>query len=182
VKRKKINPYGKATFMNGDEAKRYLAAIPAHTIQGRRDRAIMLIFLTLAVRISAIAGLRYGDVRRQGERVFLSYKDKGGDIVEMEVKPVARAALVASLADRGELTPDSPLFCATERGKRVIEQTNAPGKTGDDATADQPLSARHIRRLVKKYADAAFGKGHGIHPHSLRHTAAMLASETGTMR
>ena len=54
--------------------------------------------------------------------------------------------------------------------------------TGRPGRADQPLSARHIRRSVKKYADAAFGKGHGLHPHSLRHTAAMLASETGTMR
>jgi integrase len=34
---------------------------------------------------------------------------------------------------------------------------------------------------VRNYADRVFSNGHGLHPHSLRHTAAMEAARHGTV-
>ena len=61
----------------------------------------------------------------------------------------------------------------TERGQVAIANLQ---HTDDQARAgEKPLSSRAINKLVKKYCDRAFGPGHGITPHSLRHTAAMNA-------
>jgi len=174
VKRRAVNPYGKATWMQMEEARAFLAAIDRRTIQGKRDYAIMLMLLTTAVRVGVIAALRYGDFRRQGNRVFMAYTNKGGETVETELDPITVAAIEAYLTTRKRLTADSPLFTATEDGARAIANTGH----GD---AERPLTARTIHRLVRKYADRAFGKGHGIHPHSLRHTAAMEAAKHGTL-
>lgn len=171
VKRKAVNPYGKATYLNGsrNEDIAFLAAINRSTIQGKRDYAMMLIFLTTAVRVGAIANLRYGDFRRQGPRWFMTYTNKGGQTVETELQPTAIEALTEYLDTRPTLSANDPVFIATERGQQNI------ARLGHEAGAN-PLTDRMIGKLVKKYADKAFGKGHGIHPHSLRHTAAMNAA------
>jgi integrase/recombinase XerC len=174
VKRKAVNPYGKATWMQTDEAKQFLAAVPRNTVQGKRDYALMLLFLTTAVRVGVIANLRFGDFRRQGERVFMTYTNKGGETVESELDPLTVAAIEQCLATRQGLAADSPLFTATDAGRRTSVNTGH----GD---AERPITVRTIHRLVKKYADRAFGKGHGLHPHSLRHTAAMEAARHGTV-
>ncbi len=174
VKRRAVNPYGKATWMQADEAKRFLAAIDRQSSQGKRDYAIMLLSLTTAVRVGVIAALTVGDFRRQGERVFMRYTNKGGETVDTELDPRTVAAVNEYLAARKGLTADSSLFAATEAGRRASVNTGH----GD---GERPLTARTIHRLVKKYADRAFGRGHGIHPHSLRHTAAMEAARHGTV-
>jgi hypothetical protein len=48
---------------------------------------MLLIFLTTAVRVSAIAHLRYKDLRWQGDRLFMRYILKGGEADEVELKP-----------------------------------------------------------------------------------------------
>jgi integrase len=174
VKRRAVNPYGKATFMKADEARAFLAVIDRDTVQGKRDYAIILLFLTTAVRVGVIATLRFGDFRRQGNRVFMTYTNKGGETVESELDPNTVAAVESYLTTRKWLTADSPLFTATEAGQLAIASTG-------HGHGEQPLTARTIHRLVRKYADRAFGKGHGIHPHSLRHTAAMEAARHGTV-
>jgi integrase/recombinase XerC len=174
VKRKAVNPYGKATFMQADEARRFLAAIPRDTVQGKRDYALMLLFLTTAVRVGVIASLTMGDFRRQGERVFMHYTNKGGETVDSELDPFTVAAVNEYLTTRQRLTADSPLFAATEAGRRAQFNTG-------HGSSSRPITARTIHRLVRKYADRAFGKGHGLHPHSLRHTAAMEAARHGTI-
>ena len=174
VKRKSVNPYGKATWMQMDEAKRFLAAINRDNLQGKRDYALMLLFLTTAVRVSVIADMRFGAFRRQGSRVFMTYTNKGGESVESELDPYTVAAIEDYLITRNQLTEDSPVFVATEAGQRTSVHTGH----GD---AERPITARSIHRLVRKYADRALGKGHGIHPHSLRHTAAMEAARHGTV-
>jgi integrase/recombinase XerC len=174
VKRRAVNPYGKATFMKAEEARAFLAAIDRDTVQGKRDYAIMLLFLTMAVRVGVIATLRFGDFRRQGNRVFMTYTNKGGETVESELDPNTVAAIEGYLVTRKRLSAESPLIVATEAGQLTIANTGH----GD---GERPITARTIHRLVKKYADRAFGKGHGLHPHSLRHTAAMEAAKHGTV-
>lgn len=170
VKRQAVSPYGKATWLDAETRQdiQLLAAIDRDSQQGRRDRAIMLLFLTSAVRVGVIPQLTVGSLRQQGAKTFLSYTNKGGEDLKIELAPETAAAIAEYLKTREGLTPASPLFVATERGQR-----------GRGVAGDQPLTARAIHYLVTSYCDKAFGKGHGIHPHSLRHTAAQVAVAEG---
>ena len=169
VKRQAVSPYGKATFLDADSRQdvQLLQAVDLTSQQGRRDRAMLLLFLTSAIRVGVIPQLKVSSLRRQGQKTFLSYANKGGEDLEVEIAPVTATAISDYLATRSGLTPASPLFVATERGQR--------GKKA----VDQPLTSRAVHYLVKTYCDKAFGPGHGIHPHSLRHTAAQVAVADG---
>jgi len=173
VKRKAVNPYGKATFLEAEQDLQLLQAVDRNTAKGKRDYAILLIFLTTAVRVDAVANLRMKDFRQQGDTAFMQYKNKGGEIVEKKLQPLLIAALVEYLDTRSDLLPDSPVFVASDLGKRGIEHLHGQQES------EKLLSSRSIQRMVQDYADLAFGQGHGITPHSLRHTAAMNAITNG---
>ncbi|MBZ0282428.1 MAG: tyrosine-type recombinase/integrase [Anaerolineae bacterium] len=179
VKRKAVNPYGKATFLDGTSGQdlQLLRVINRKTDKGKRDYAILLTLLTTAVRVEAVANLRIRDLRGQGEMVFMQYTNKGGETVEKRLQPVVIRAMVDYLDTRRELTEDSPVFVMTPPGRRGTENLNT--YTDNIVDTDKPLTSRTIQKLVKYYADKAFGPGHGITPHSLRHTAAMNAIQSG---
>lgn len=176
VTREAVTPYGKATWLDpdDDEDRRLLRAIDPSTTQGRRDRAIVLLFLTQALRVDEVASLTVGSLRRQGQKTFLTYTRKGGETEEVILAGEAAEAIDAYLADRPGLTPSSPLFTATDKGRRA-----AVVGLRRDLDGETHLTDRAIRYLVKHYCDRAFGRGHGIHPHSLRHTAAQVAAGEG---
>ncbi len=175
VKRESVTPYGKATWLSPEEGEdlAFLDAINVHTTQGRRDYALAMLYLTGAFRVSEVANLRVGDLRRLGRRLFVTYGRKGGKTEEVQIADAAADALDAYLADRGELQPDSPLFVAGDQGRRAAASI---GRYGAD---EKPLTTRSIRYLVKTYARRAFGEDKGIRPHSLRHTAAKAAEAEG---
>ena len=174
VKRKAVNPYGKATWLRSEDGEdlRLLEAID-ESPKGLRDRAIILLFLTLALRLQEVAGLTVGSLHRQGKNVFLSYTRKGGATKTVKLPQETAEAIDAYLLTRGELTESSPLFTASEAGR------NAARLLGHDGKEERLLSSRAIAALVKSYCNKVLGKGHGIHPHSLRHTAAMTAAKNG---
>ena len=171
VKRESVTPYGRATWLSPEagEDLAFLDAIDTKTNQGRRDYALALIYLTGAFRVSEVANLRVGDLRRLGRRLFVTYARKGGKVEEVQLADAAADALDAYLADRGELCKDSPLFVAGAQGRR------AAASIGRYGAAEKPLTTRAIRYLVKTYARRAFGDDKGLRPHSLRHTAAQAA-------
>lgn len=178
VKREAVTPYGKATWLSPEEGEdlAFVGAIDQTTHQGRRDYALALLYLTGAFRVSEVAGLTVGSLRRQGRRLLVTYRRKGGKEEEVELASEAADALDAYLAGRGELRTDSPLFIATERGRRAAA---AIGRYGEE---EKPLTTRAIRYLVATYAKKAFGESRGIRPHSLRHTAAQaVIVEGGSM-
>ena len=175
VKRESITPYGKATWLSPEEGEdlAFLGAIDPTTDQGKRDLALALLYLTGAFRVSEVALLTFGSLRRQGRRLLVTYRRKGGEVEEVALATEAAEALDDYLATRGALDDDSPLFVATERGKKAAA---AIGRYGEE---EKPLTTRAIRYLVKTYATKALGSSRGIRPHSLRHTAAQAASMEG---
>ncbi len=175
IKRKPVSPYGKATWLDGEQQQdlRLLQAVDTSTLQGKRDFALLLLFLTTALRVESVARLHIGALRMQGEQAFLMATNKGGGEVEVPLVPLTTAAILDYLDTREDRSPGAPLFVATERGRLAMTNLSHTGQTARDG--QQTLTARAIRKLVKKYADKAFGPGHGISPHSLRHTAAMNA-------
>ena len=176
VKRESVTPYGRATWLSPEEGEdlAFLDAIDTTTTQGRRDYALALLYLTGAFRVSEVAGLTVGDLRRLGRRVFITYDRKGGKTEEVQLAAAAADALDAALADRVNLRDDSPLFIAGDQGRRAAA---AIGRYADGE--EKPLTTRAIRYLVKTYARRAFGDDKGLRPHSLRHTAAKAAEAEG---
>lgn len=166
VTRKAVSPYGKATWLDADAKQdlQLLSVIDRSSQQGLRDRAIMLLFLTTAIRVGVISQLKVSSLRRLGQKTFLTYTNKGGEDLQVEVAAEAAGAIEDYLATRSSLTADSPLFVAAGQQR----------KTGASA-----LTSRAVHHLVTVYCDRAFGPGHGIHPHSLRHTAAQVAIAEG---
>ncbi len=180
VSRKAVDPYGKAKWLDPEagEDLRLLQAIDATTAQGKRDRAIVLLILTRGLRVNEVAGLTVGQIRRQAGQTFLTYTRKRGKTDEVKLPKVTADAIAAYLKTRSNVTDASPLFVATDEGREAARRLLAAKghELGDD---EAPLTDRAIAYLVKSYCDKAFGKGHGIHPHSLRHTAAKTAEYQG---
>ena len=176
VKREAISPYGRATWLSPKKREdvAFLQTIDDSTTQGKRDRAICLLFLTQALRVAEVASLTVGSLRRQGATFFLTYRRKGGAVEEVPLAVEAGRAIADYLKTRDGLTGDSPLFVATAKGRAAAGHI---GRYSEDE--EKPLTTRAIRYLVAKYAKEAFGPGHRIHPHSLRHTAAHVAQEEG---
>lgn len=178
VKRKRVSPYGRATWLDGEQEQdiQLLRVVDTSSIQGKRDYAILLLFLTTALRVEAVASLRGNALRYQGKKLYLTYTNKGGELVEKLLEPLTANAIVDYLVARLEDTPledNAPLFVATPRGRKASAYLH---HTSDAALAgDKPLTSRSLNNIVKRYCDMAFGPGHGITPHSLRHTAAMNA-------
>jgi len=178
VKREAVSPYGRATFLDVEAGEdiALIEAIDTSTDQGKRDFALFLLYLTGGFRVSEAVGLKVGDLRRQGRRLFVTYKRKGGEIEEIPVADEAGEALAVYFATRETLTDDSPVFVATDKGRRAAK---AIGRYGEE---EKPLTTRAIRYLLDTYATKVFGPGHGLRPHSLRHTAAQaLLAEGGSI-
>lgn len=172
IKRKAVNPYGKATKLkddsdSGNEVIMFLSQIDRETLQGKRDYAIMKLMIVTGVRVSVITTARVDDIVKAGSDYFLQYKNKGGGTKRAKITGVINE-IALYLSERGitGINCNEPLFVATPRGKRVMKQT------GHNDGKDKPLSGTSINNLVKKYAGQAGLSG--IHPHSLRHTAGYL--------
>jgi integrase len=175
VTRKNVNPYGKATHLNVEKGEHllFLEQIDTDTLQGKRDLAMMLIFLTTGVRVSVVANAYLGDIEQRGSEWVLVYQQKGGETDAARITSIM-PAVMDYLTARGVSLEDAhlPLFGATPRGKLIME------RTGHEAEQERPLTTTTINNLVRKYARRAGLDG--ITAHSLRHTAAMHASQKGT--
>ena len=175
-------PMRRARWLQGDDDLHLLAEVNRETDQGKRDYALLLLFLTAAMRLNEVVQLRVGSIRQVGERTILAYRKKGGEDVQKVLASITAQAIQDYLRTRGELTSDMPLFVVSDKGLQSAH--NLENHTNINISSDvfdksTPLSNRAIEKLVATYARRAFGDNHGITVHSLRHTAAMKALESG---
>jgi integrase len=131
-------------------------------IVGKRDYALLLLFLATGLRRSEAIALRGKEVHL-GETLVLEYRAKGGDYRSREVRePQLREALLDYLAAAGRLhalKTDAPLWTRHDRA----------GKPGE------ALSSHCFVKNLKKYAREAGIDG--FHLHRTRHTFARIVSE-----
>lgn len=153
-----------------------------HIAVSTRDRAILLVGVCAALRVSELVALTLGDVEAmaRGVRIIVrrSKTDQKGHGRDCGIAPQARLsrcpieALNRWLAIRG--THAGPLFCAVSRGGEIVRQRVT--KEGETVT-DPPLTTRAVQDMITKTARAA-----GVplaSAHSLRSTFATLAAERG---
>jgi site-specific recombinase XerD len=131
-------------------------------VVGKRDYALLLLYLATGLRRSEAISLRGKDVHLD-ESLILAYRAKGGDYRSREVKePQVREALLDYLRASGRthaLKTDAPLWTRHDRAGQ-------PGEA---------LSSHCFVKNLKKYALAAGVKD--FHLHRTRHTFARIVSE-----
>ena len=131
-------------------------------VVGKRDYALLLLYLATGLRRREAISLRGKDVR-VGETLVVEYRAKGGDYRSREVRePQVREALLDYLSASERLhalKTDAPLWTRHDRA----------GKPGES------LSSHCFVKNLKKYAREAGVEG--FHLHRTRHTFARIVSE-----
>ena len=129
---------------------------------GKRDYALLLLYLATGLRRQEAIGLRGKDVH-VGETLVLEYRAKGGDYRSREVRePQVKEALLDYLSAAGRmhaLKTDAPLWTRHDRA-------GSPGEA---------LTSHCFVKNLKKYAKEAGIEG--FHLHRTRHTFARIVSE-----
>jgi integrase/recombinase XerC len=158
VERPRTSP-SPARGYSADEVKRLLDVAP-DTIAGRRDRAILLVFILTGRRRTEVMELKAGDIEIADGTVLYSYRGKGGKRGRRELPRPAWEAIRRTLSDCGK---DLPSMAAEES----LWQAGAP----------KGLSGSTFYARFRRYlADA------GLQPtglHILRHSAAKLRRDAG---
>lgn len=140
----------------------------AGDVVGKRDYALLLLFITTGMRRREVIGLRGSDLELKDDGLVVRCRVKGGDYVGRAVdEPLVRVALFDYLEACGRtnaLGSDRPLWTRHDRAGR-------PGA---------PLSSHSFAKNLKGYArEAGVGK---IHVHQTRHTfARIISEETGSI-
>jgi len=157
--------------LTDEELDRLLGVVAARAaagdVVGKRDYALLLMFVATGMRRAEVLGLRGRDLRLD-EGLVITSRLKGGNYAGREVAdPQAREALLDYLSSAGRLhvlKTDAPVWTRHDRGGR-------PGEA---------LSSHCYVKNLKRYARAA--QIDGFHLHQTRHTfARMVAEDSGSI-
>jgi integrase/recombinase XerC len=147
-------------FLSTDEVGKLLAAPPAKTAMGLRDRAILETLYSAGLRVSEVVGLNDGDVDlTQG---ILRVRGKGRKERLAPLGSFATKALQAWLAVR-KLASSEP------KGREAPVFTNKFGTR---------LTTRSVGRFLEKYLKET-GLDARTSPHTLRHSFATHLLDRG---
>ncbi len=174
--------------LSDDEVRRLYEVILARTrsddlqeaLIGKRDYALLLLYLYTGLRRREIIQLRWGDIELEDARLTIATQTKGGFYRTLEVTaPSALAALrdyLAASGRWGQLATESPLWLAHDRAVRMhpAPQSRSPLKQ-KGRQPDAPLTSHGFVKSLQQYAVAA-GVAH-IHLHQTRHTFARMLGE-----
>ena len=149
-----------ARGLSADEVRRLLGVVP-DTVTGRRDRALLLVFVLTGRRRTEVIDLTAGNISVEGEAVYYSYRGKGGKRGRRELPRPAYEALCATLGDAG-------LSLADMEAGASLWQAGA-GVRG--------ITSATFYGRFRRYLRAAGLAPTGL--HILRHTAAKLRRDAG---
>ncbi len=139
-----------------DEVGRILDVIDPRTRAGARDLAILLLLLDTGIRLGELAGLTEGDglhaIREGTMRVF----GKGSRERIVPVGLTTQSALRRYLQIHRHASRSDTLFVSA---------------------SGQALTAEGLRQAIRRLANRAGVQG--VHPHRLRHTAAVTFLRAG---
>lgn len=165
VKAAKVrNDNTKKEALSEADIRAVIDSINDSTLQGKRDKAMILLSVTGGLRCCELQRADIGDLQMiKGQRV-LYIQGKGHDSKDDYVKIIAEVeeALDLYLEERGELKRNAPLFAGTSN--------NGYGKR---------LSIQSISTAIKKVLQAAGFDCEKLTAHSLRHTSNTLLFKAG---
>jgi integrase/recombinase XerC len=149
-----------ARGLSADQVRRLLAVVP-DTVAGRRDRAILLMFILTGRRRAEVIGLRAGDISLESDVPMYEYKGKGNKRGHRELPAPAYAALRATLADAG----------------LSIESMDKEASLWQAAAGPRGVTSATIYSRFRRYLRTAELPPSGL--HVLRHSAAKLRRDAG---
>jgi site-specific recombinase XerD len=144
------------SFLEGEDLETFLNAplkVDQPEILKLRDKAILELLFSTGLRISELINLKKEDINLEKDE--FSVKGKGGRWRTVFLSNQAKYWLKKYLEKRNDLSPF--LFI---RHDKAVKSENL-----------NPLTARSVQRMVKKYAKIA-GLTKKITPHTLRHSFA----------
>jgi integrase len=174
--------------LSDDEIRRLYQAVLAraqsdddHQAQiGKRDYALLLLYLYTGLRRRELIQLRWGDIELEDTHLIIATQTKGGFYRTLEVTaPSALAALrdyLVATQRWQRMQDDTPLWLAHDRAVRMpaAPQSRSPLKQ-KGRKPEAPLTSHGFVKSLKQYAAAA-GVGH-FHLHQTRHTFARMLGE-----
>ena len=160
VKGQKITRSHKKDALTSSQVKDVLSGIERDSLKGKRDYAILLLMITCGLRDIEVHRANIEDLRPLADDTVLYVQGKGhtqkDDFVKVPA-PVEKT-LREYLRERGETSPEAPLFASLSR--------NSYGER---------MTTRSISGTVKARLQAAGYDSDRLTAHSLRHTAVTLA-------
>jgi site-specific recombinase XerD len=153
---------GKTPAIGDAQARMLLDAPDANTLKGKRDRAVLAVFLYHGLRCEELCRLTVRDLqeRRGVKHIRVHGKRDKVRFVPAHVAALERIAAYLEAAGHAD-QPDAPLFQAVKRNRAEI---------------GAPITSNGIyRSVVTKYATSAGIETLGFCVHSLRATAATNA-------
>jgi integrase len=162
VDRRPVQAYAGAEPLSEVVVEQRLRAIDRATLVGKRDYALLVVFLQTGRRLSEVAGLEWRDIALTGERVTLIFRrTKGGKVFRDTLPRATSAALLHWLhalhgAALGDLARNTPLWVSLSR----------------NGTAGHALSRRAIARICEERVGTS-------KVHALRHTFARAMESAG---
>jgi len=166
VKRPKVETYeGKTPAIGDHQARRLLDAPRPDTLKGKRDRAILSVFLYHGLRREELCSLKVKDICERRGVKHLRIHGKGGKLRYVPLHPETAGRIDEYLEASGhkEQFP-TPLF--------------RPVKNNVDGNTDGAITAGSVyREVVKKYGEQVGLTMERFAPHALRATAATNALE-----
>ena len=147
-----------------DDVKRLFESIDTSSPLGLRDCAILNLMVRCGLSEIEIVRANVEDIKSKGDTkvIYVQGKSKDKKDEYVVLPPDAIIELDRYLRERGESDPGEPLFWGI--GNRAIKDR---------------ISTRAIRARISQYFEKLGLKRKGITPYSLRHTAAILAIESG---
>ncbi len=177
--RPEICPYDKAVGLTLEQCLALLRAIVPNTVQGLRDSVLFRLYIATGRRNSEIRTLQKKDIRIVREGLVQFYWNQkhgqGWDDLPWDLWEELLRYLEAAGRPFDGLANEDYIFTAlSEAGRRL------PQKVGMvyNPTA-QPLAARTVGGLLKRYARKAGLDPKQIHVHTLRHTTADMMLDAG---
>ena len=164
VKRPRVESYeGRTPALGDHQAKALLLAPDPETLKGKRDRAILSVFLFHGLRREEVASLKVKDIRELRGVKHLRVHGKGGKLRNVPLHP-GTAELVTDyleLAGHGE-----------DRGGGLFRSVRENVRSGN---VRDGLTAEGLYLIVKTWAKHLGITAERVAPHALRATAATNA-------
>lgn len=166
AKRSKSKTHKRDALTNG-EVSGVLGQPDTGTLEGLRDKAILILLSYCALRSVEIHRANIADLRTRGDRLTLQVTGKGRtEADEFVIIPMRHEAVIREWFTRrlalGSHSPGDPLFISFS-----------------NRTSGERLTLRGIRAIVKGYYHRAGVVGDKKTTHSLRHSAITNAIRKG---
>ncbi len=152
------------TALTQPQASQMLTLIDRTTRRGKRDYALLKLFIQTGIRLSELAALQLGDFSREQGHYIVTIRHGKGDkrrVAKIRVDVQRAISQYLEASGRSEAGKSAPLFVPISRMDNPLERV---------------LTARQIERIVTGRAAVI---GVELSPHALRATFITLALENG---